>query len=161
MLYGDPLTDAAKTLLCRPGGPTYVTDFMRQFATLDLYDRVKGDMLVTGILRRVSRRRFRWLTRFAWFSNDRYLPSTPTYAVRAKARLRSLAKARNGTDHAAANVDALALAGLVTALGLARYLHLGQPAALHARLANSLHQSYDSTIRDVTNAINPVGRHLR
>jgi len=164
MLYGDPLTDAAMTLLCRPDGPTYVTDFIRQFGTLDLYDRVKGDMLVTGILRRVSRRRFRWLTRFTWFAKDRYLPSTPTYAVRAKARLRSLAKSRSGTDRPAANtpnVDALALAGLVTALGLARYLRLGEPAALHARLANSLHQCYDSTIRDITNAINPHGRLAR
>jgi hypothetical protein len=160
-LYGDPITDAAMVLLRRADGPKYVTDFIRRFATPGLYDRVFGDLLATGILRRIRHHRFRW---FARFTKDRYRPDQPTYAVRARARLRSLAKARNGTDRPAANtpdVDALSLAGLVTALGLARYLHLGEPAALHARLANSLHQSYDSTIRDVTNAINPHSRPHR
>jgi hypothetical protein len=58
-------------------------------------------------------------------------------------------------------VQSIALAGLITALGLTRNLHHHDPAALHAKLTNSLYKSYDSTIRDVTNTLNPHGRLAR
>lgn len=157
-LYGDPITDAAMVLLRRASGLKYVTDFIRRFATPGLYDRVFGDLLATGILRRIRHHRFRW---FARFTKDRYRSNQPTYAVRAKARLLKLADPRSQAHDPASNApsaDALSLAGLVTALGLARHLRHPEPAALHARLANALHKSYDSTIRDVASAINPYGR---
>lgn len=150
---GDPLSDAALSLLQRTGGPTYVADFLGKFATPDMYDRVQGDMIARGILRRWTRRRFRF------FRQDTFRATTPVYAVRTRAWLRSLAHPRNTNDQP--HVQTTALAGLVTALGLTRNLYHADSAALHAKLTNTLYRNYDNTIRDVTNTLNPHGHLAR
>jgi len=150
---GDPLADDAMSLLNRTGGPIYVTDFLRKFTTPDLYDRVQGHMIATGILRRFTRRRFRL------FRRDTFRATTPVYAVRTRAWLRSLAHPRDNTTQP--NVQTVALAGLITALGLTRNLYHADSAALHARLTNTLYRSYDNTIREVTNPLNPHGHLAR
>jgi len=152
--YGDPLTDAAMTQLKKTGGPIYVSDFIRQFATLDLYDRVQGDMLAIGVLRRATRRRF------GLFTKDVYLPVKKAYPVRIRTWLRNLAKPRNRMDPHPdfPNMQTVALAGLATALGLTRNLYYPEPGVLHGKLMDLITGTYDSTIRDVHNEINPTNR---
>jgi hypothetical protein len=142
--YGDPLTDAAITLLRRTGGPLYVTDFIRQFATPDLYDRVRGDMLAAGVLRRVPYRRFR----FFW-ERDRYLAIRPEWVVRARAKVRNLP--RNGNEP-----QTVALGSLVAALGLTRNLFHAEPVRLHGKVMDLIRRFYDSTPWDVQAAVNPA-----
>jgi hypothetical protein len=154
--YGDPLTDAAMTLLKRTGGAIYVTDFIRRFATLDLYDRVRGDMLAIGVLYRTTRRRF------GLFTKDRYLPVKKAWAVQARAKLRDLPDPRGHEPAPAPDAQTLALAGLATALGLTRNLFDPEPAALHGRLMDIISLTYDNTVRDVQAAINSANRrHVR
>jgi hypothetical protein len=154
--YGDPLTDAAINLLKRTGGPTYVTDFIRQFATLDLYDRVRGDMLAAGVLHRTTYRRF-WI----FGKRDRYLAVKPDWAVRARTKVRNLPNPRNRTDPIPdfPDMQTVALAALVAALGLTRNLFHPEPAQLHGTLMDMIARMYDSTTRDVQAAINPSSRH--
>jgi hypothetical protein len=154
-LYGDPLTDAAMTLLKRTGGATYASDFIRQFATPDLYDRVRGDMLATGVLHRDPRR---WLR---IFRRDVYLPVKRAYPVKVRTWLRDFASSRRpgDPDLYGLEVQTAALAGLVTALGLTRHLFHADPARLHGDLMDIITGLYDSTIRDVHAATNPNGRH--
>ncbi|HEX6075000.1 MAG TPA: GPP34 family phosphoprotein [Micromonosporaceae bacterium] len=157
--YGDPLTDAAINLLKRTGGPTYVTDFIREFASLNLYDRVRGDLLATGVLHRTTYRRFGMLRK-----KDRYLAVKPDWAVRARTRLRKLPNPRNRTDPIPdfADMQSVALAALVTGLGLTRNLFHPEPAQLHARLMDMITRLYDDTTRDVQAAITPANRrHVR
>jgi hypothetical protein len=156
--YGDPLTDAAISLLNRTGGPTYVTDFIRAFATLDLYDRVRGDLLALGVLRRTTRRRF------GLFRKDTYLAVKKAWAVRARTKLRDLPNPRSSTAPVTEfpDMQTVALAGLVTALGLTRNLFHSDPGVLHDKLMNFISRTYDSTVRDVHAAINPAKRrHVR
>ena len=146
--YGDPFTDAAITLLRRTGGPTYVTDFIRQFATLDLYDRVRGNMIAAAVLRRTTYRMFR----FFW-QRDRYLAVRPEWVVRTRAKVRSLP--RNGSE-SSPDMQTVALASLVTALGLTRNLFHAEPVRLHGKVMDMIRRFYDSTPWDVQAAINPA-----
>lgn len=148
--YGDPLTDAAITLLRRTGGALYVTDFLRQFATLDLYDRVRGDMIAAGVLRRVPYRRFRFFR-----LRDRYLAVRPEWVVRARAKVRYLADPRSRTE-SSPDMQTVALASLVTALGLTRNLFHAEPVRLHGKVMDMIRRFYDSTPWDVQTAINPA-----
>ncbi|HEX2416994.1 MAG TPA: GPP34 family phosphoprotein [Micromonosporaceae bacterium] len=153
-MWGDPLTDTAMSLLMRMGGATYVSDFIREFASLDLYDRVRGDMLAIGVLRRVTRR---W---FGLFRRDTYLPTKKAYPVKVRTWLRDLAVPRDHTDPnpELPHMQTVALAGLVTALGLTRNLFHSDPAWLHTRLMDIIGRLYDNTVRDVHAAINPARR---
>jgi len=153
--YGDPLTDAAITLLNRTGGPLHVTDFIRQFATLDLYDRVKGDMIATGVLHRTTHRRFGFLG-----TTDRHLAVKPFWAVRARTKIRDLATPRDRTAPIPdfPDLQTVALTALVTALGLTRNLFHTEPGVLHGRLMDIITGLHNSTARDVHAAITPANR---
>jgi hypothetical protein len=48
----------AISILWDMGSQARVTDFVKQFAAMDLYERVRADMVVTGVLQRTTRRRF-------------------------------------------------------------------------------------------------------
>jgi hypothetical protein len=152
--YGDPLTDAAINLLKRTGGPTYVTDFIREFATLDLYDRVRGDLLALGVLYRTTYRRF------GLFRRERYLAVKQDWAVRARTQVRNLLRPRRRTDPIPdfPELQTVALAGLIAGLGLARNLDHSEPAQLHRSLMDMISRLYDNTVRDVQAAITPANR---
>ncbi|HEX2416894.1 MAG TPA: GPP34 family phosphoprotein [Micromonosporaceae bacterium] len=157
--YGDPLTDAAITLLNRTGGPLHVTDFIRQFATLDLYDQVKGDMLATRVLRRTTYRKF-----WPFGKKDRYLAVRPFWAVQARTKVRDLAVPRKRNDPTPdfPDLQTIALTALVTALGLTRNLFHTEPGVLHGRLMDIITGLHSSTARDVHAAITPTNRrHVR
>jgi hypothetical protein len=148
-LYGDPLTDQAMTLLRRTGGRLQVTDFIRKFATPDLYDRVQGDMLATGVLKRVINRRF------GLFRRETYQPVEKAYPIQARSKVRALPKPRhpNDPDLELPDMQTVALSGLVAALGLARHMYHPEPAILHSQLMDLIDRLYDNTIRDVVAAI--------
>jgi hypothetical protein len=84
---GDPIIDTALRLLWNLGGTPKISDFVRQFAATNLYDRVRGQMIATGILRRATRRRFRF------FRAETYLSSHPRFPVRARTGVRNLDRA--------------------------------------------------------------------
>ncbi|HEX2419685.1 MAG TPA: GPP34 family phosphoprotein [Micromonosporaceae bacterium] len=150
--YGDPLTDRAMKLIRTTGGRFYAAEFIRQFATPDLYDRVQGDMLATGVLKREVRRRPRG-----------HLGRRP-YPIQIRSKVRDLANPRHPDDSGfeLPDMQTVALSGLVAALGLARHTYHSEAAQLHGTLMDLVHRLYDNTIRDVVAAINPASRrHAR
>jgi hypothetical protein len=140
---GDPIIDAALRLLWNLGGTPRISDFVRQFAATNLYDRVRGQMIATGILRRATRRRFRF------FRAETYLSSHPRFPVRARTGVRNL------TGQAQPRQHDIALAGLVTGLGLTRYLYPPDmsPAELQRRLAEILRSQH--SVREVAGSVTP------
>ncbi|HEX2417019.1 MAG TPA: GPP34 family phosphoprotein [Micromonosporaceae bacterium] len=151
-LYGEPITDAAMTLLRRTGGALRVSDFIAAFATPDLYDRIQGDMLATGILKRETHRRF------GLFRREKYLPTKKAHPVRARTKIRDLPEPRHPDDPhlELPDLQTIALAGVVAALGLARHMYHPEPATLHKKLMDLIHRLHDNTVRDVAAAINPT-----
>jgi hypothetical protein len=148
-LSGDPLTDAALRVVWRNGGVMRVREFIREFATPDLYDRVRAYLVASGILRRETRRR--WL----FFRNEVYLPTHHRLSVRARSSVRDLV---DNPRQASADDDyqTHALAGLVVGLGLTRYVSLGMsPAELQQKLIDQLATLRDPAIRDAVAAVAP------
>jgi hypothetical protein len=47
---GDPIADAALGMLWRSGTIGYVGEFLREFATPDLYERARAYLVATGLL---------------------------------------------------------------------------------------------------------------
>jgi hypothetical protein len=109
---GDTINDAALTLLWKLGGTVNTHQFIEQFATTNLYEQVRDHLTTTGILHTITRRRF-WLLR-----TQTRLPADATHTVRARMRIRDVARLYKP------HPQDTALAALVTALGLARHLHL-------------------------------------
>jgi hypothetical protein len=147
---GDPLADSVLATLWRTGGGVRIDDFITQLAATGLYDRVQADMIASGILRRTTRRRF-W-----FFTTDVCRTAHTAYPVRVRFRLRQLAgRPRPGVTEPALDPRPVALAGLVTALGLTRYLYPPDTTLSHLyeRLRGHVEDQTDPTIRDVTTAI--------
>jgi len=148
-LYGDPIDDAAMKQLRTTGGPLRVRDFIRAFATPDLYDRIKGDMIATGVLKREIH--YKW----GFIRTERYVPTKDAYPIQARSKIRDLFNPRHPNDPGLQlpNLQTIALAGVTAALGLARHLYHPQPGLLHKQLMNLIHRLHDNTIRNVTNTI--------
>jgi hypothetical protein len=148
-LTGDPLTDAALRVIWRNGGVLHVRQFVREFATPDLSDRVRAYLVASGTLRRKTRRR--WLL----FRSEGHVPTHTKLSVRARSSVRDVV---NDSRHPQTDDDhrTHALAGLVTALGLTRYLPpLGTTTAaeLDQGILDLLARWRDPAIRDVTAAV--------
>jgi hypothetical protein len=118
---GDPLKDAALAMLWHSSFPR-VHEFIRAFATTDLYERVRGDMIATGILRRTGRRGF-------FRRADRYTAVREDQPVRARTRVRDLATSdtattrhHHATRHDLSDLHDIALTALVARAGLVRRL---------------------------------------
>jgi hypothetical protein len=89
-------------------------------------------------------------------SDRSYTAADPEYSVRARARVRHLAtRRRRVIGKHKPEQYALALAGLVTALGLTPYLYPPDMSAtaLHQKLSDLVYGLQDPTIRDVTTAV--------
>jgi hypothetical protein len=140
---GDAVNDAALVLLWRLGGTVATHRFIEEFATTDLYERVRDHLVATGILRAVTRRRF-WI-----FRTETHLPARATYLVRARARIRDVARLYRP------HPQDVTLATLVTALGLTPYLHFTDRSTVgvHLRLAELIGPQHP--IHDITNTIRP------
>ncbi|HEX6077560.1 MAG TPA: GPP34 family phosphoprotein [Micromonosporaceae bacterium] len=146
---GDPLLDNAISILWDMGSQARVTDFVKRFATTDLCERVRADMVVTGVLRRTTRRRFRL------FRRDTYLAVDHRTPIRVRTRLRD-----NITDQAdnpgeQPDYRTLAQAALVAALGLAGRLAPSDSTGLRHRINHLVSSRPDPAIRDVAAAVSP------
>jgi hypothetical protein len=146
---GDPLLDNAISILWDMGSQARVTDFVKRFATTDLYERVRADMVVTGVLRRATRRRFRL------FRRDTYLAVDHRTPIRVRTRLRD-----NITDQAdnpgeQPDYRTLAQAALVAALGLAGRVAPSDSTGLRHRINHLIGSRPDPAIRDVAAAVSP------
>jgi hypothetical protein len=140
---GDTINDAALTLLWRLGGTVSAHRFIEEFATTNLYEQVRDHLTTTGILHTITRRRF-------WFFRAlAHLPAQASHTVRARMRIRDVARLYKP------HPQDLALAALVTALGLARHLHLPDRsvAGVFLRLTELLPPKHP--IHEVTRTIAP------
>jgi hypothetical protein len=154
---GDPLLDSALDLLSRLSAPR-IHDFIQAFTRSGgLYEKVRGDMTASGVLRTSIRRRL-------FSRREVYTATDPELPVRIRARIRRLV-----TETTVVPIDRNrpaqylpALAGLVTALGLTRNLSSSDITArtLHTELNRLVNGLPDPTIRDVMAAMFPGGRHL-
>jgi hypothetical protein len=148
---GDPLADSVLAVLCRTATPQVHT-IVRDLAATGLYDRVAGDMIAAGILRRRVRRWWFGLSR-----RDGYQPVAESFAVRVRNRLRDLVTGtprlgewQAGEQHERHDT---ALAGLVLVLGLMRHLYSGlEPARLRQVLIDLVNNRPGQSIRDVAAA---------
>jgi hypothetical protein len=138
---GDTINDAALTLLWRMGGTVNTHQFIEEFATTDLYQQVRDHLTTTGILHTTTRRRY-WIIR-----TQTHLPANATHTVRARMRIRDVARLYKP------HPQDTALAALVTTLGLARHLHLPDRSVtgVFLRLAELLPPKHP--IHDITNTI--------
>ena len=140
---GDAINDAALTLLWRMGGTVDTHRFIEEFATTGLYEQVRDHLVATGILHTVTRRRY-WI-----FRTETHLPVNASHTVRARMRIRDVARLYKP------HPQDIALATLVTTLGLTPYLHLPDTSVtgVHLRLAELVGPEHP--LRDVTSAIRP------
>lgn len=142
---GDPINDTALTMLRRTGVPN-VADFVKRFATTDLYERVRGDLIATGTIRRTNRRRFGFRFRETHRTADPALPFRVRAAIRDAITLHE-------PEHP--DYRTIARAALVAAGGLTAYLYpTGTPVHRHRqRLHTVIHNQPDTTISHITDAI--------
>ncbi|HEX2419836.1 MAG TPA: GPP34 family phosphoprotein, partial [Micromonosporaceae bacterium] len=131
------------TLLWRMGGTVDTHRFIEEFATTDLYQQVRAHLVASGILRGVTRRRF-W-----FFRTLTHLPARATCPVRARMRIRDVARLYRP------HPQDVALAALVTALGLAPHLNLPDTSVtgVYLRLVELVRPEHP--LRHVTSAIRP------
>jgi hypothetical protein len=108
----DPIHDAAIGLLWRLGGTVNIKQFIEQFATTNLYEAVRDHLTDSGILRRFYRRRF------LFFRTEHRRPRLASYPVRARARIRDVARLLQPRPRDTT------LTALVVALGLTPYVRL-------------------------------------
>jgi hypothetical protein len=151
---GDPLSDLALTEIWNTGTPLRVRDFVRRFAGLvELHERVRAHMVSAGVIRRT------WQRRFWFFKTERYVPVDPAEPVRLRTRIRKLANRdqRDTIGHATvAETRLVALAAVVTALGMTRHLKPPEmsPAQLQQRLERLIRTFEDPTVQEAAAAIN-------
>jgi hypothetical protein len=151
---GDPLADAALASLRHAGYAVrrheQLRTWLRQFAATDLYERVRANMVTVGVLRRTNRRRY-GLTR-----TDAYTAADGAWAVRARARIRSVVHVRQqpGTPAQPPDPQCGALCGLVDVLELADCLYAPDltTTALR-RCLRRVADEYDPAIREVLAAV--------
>lgn len=145
---GDPLTDTALDEILRSGPTFRVKDFIRRFATPELYERIQGDMIASRVIKRAKRRRF------LFFRRQTHVPVHEKTSVRARNKVRDLVEnPPPGLDRF--DPQSMALACLVTALGLTRNLYSPKtdPVELHRYLNDLLATYGDPTIHEVTAAL--------
>ncbi len=140
---GDHINDAALVLLWRMGGTVNTQQFIHQFAATNLYEQVRDHLTHNRILHRSTRRRF-W-----FFTKEIRRPRNAAYPVKARARIRNVA-----TLHQPRTKD-IALAALVTALGLTPYLHFLSNSTGGVRIQLAEHIGPEHPIHDITKAIAP------
>jgi len=140
---GDSINDSALVLLWRMGGTVDTRRFLQEFATTDLYHQVRHHLITTRILRAFTRRRF-W-----FFRTLAHRPNLASHPVRARARIRDVARLYR-PHH-----KDTTLAALVTALGLTPYFSFidYSTGGVQVRLAELIGPQHP--IHDIAKAIRP------
>jgi hypothetical protein len=139
----DPIHDTAIGLLWRLGGTVNIKHFIEQFATTNLYEAVRDHLTDTGILRRFYRRRF------LFFRTEHHRPRLASHPVRARARIRDVARLLQPHPRDTT------LTALVIALGLTPHARLidYSVSGLHIQLDE--HIGTQHPIHNITKAIAP------
>ncbi len=140
---GDHINDTAIRLLWRMGGTVTTNRFINDLANTDLYDQVRDHLTTTGILRAYTQRRF-W-----FFKTEMRTPRSAVYPVKARARIRNVARLYQP------RLKDTALAALVTALGLSPYLHFITESTGGVRIQLAEHLAPEHPIHDITKIITP------
>lgn len=157
----DPLSEAAlATIRHTTHGtppPDHLRTWLRTFASTDLYERARANMVTVGVLRRSSRRRYGGLVK-----TDTYLPVHDSWAIRVRSQIRTIVHGYEHPDQPGREMpdyQCVALCGLLDVLELAPFLY--QPAASDHQLRQMLrhivrhHQqrTKDPTISHVITAV--------
>ncbi len=139
----DPIHDAALGLLWRLGGTVRTQRFINEFATTDLYEQIRDQLVAQRILRATTRRRF-W-----FFRTQIYSPILASHPVQARGRIRNVARLYKP------HIRDLTLTALVTALGLTPHVRLAgySVSGVFLRLAESIEPQ--DPLNDITNVIAP------
>ncbi len=139
----DHINDSALALLWRLGGTVTTNRFINELAATNLYEQVRDHLTTTGILRRFRRRRF-W-----FFRTEHRIPRSAVHPVKARARIRNVARLYQP------RLKDTALAALVTALGLTPYLHFINESTGGVRIQLAEHLAPEHPIHDITKIITP------
>lgn len=149
---GDPVTDSALRMLWRNGGTMTVRDVIRELTATGMYERVRADLIASGLVHRVTYRKW------GLFRRECYKAVHRSYAVRVRTRIRELADTywQNREQGRYPQPHIVALGVLATLAGLARRLYPPDVSTNHLRhrLAQITEQHPDPAIRDVVAAIN-------
>jgi hypothetical protein len=140
---GDSINDSALLLLWRMGGTVNTRRFINEFAATNLYEQVRDHLIANRILHTTTRRRL-W-----FFKKEIRRPRNAAYPVKARARIRNVA-----TLYRPHTKD-IALAALITALGLTPYIHFINHSTGGIRIQLAEHIGPRHPIHDVTRAIRP------
>ncbi len=140
---GDHINDSALVLLWRMGGTVNTRRFIHEFAATNLYEQVRDHLTHNRILHRTTRRRF-W-----FFKTETRRPRLASYPVKARARIRNVA-----TLHQPHTKD-IALAALITALGLTAHIHFLNHSTGGVQIQLAEHIGPRHPIHDVARAIRP------
>ncbi|HEX6076915.1 MAG TPA: GPP34 family phosphoprotein [Micromonosporaceae bacterium] len=153
---GDPVTDSALRMLWRNGGTMTVREFIGRLTDTGMYERVRADLIASGMVHRVTYRKW------GLFRRERYKVIHKSYAVRIRTRIRELADTywqdRERGRYPQSRIAGLAV--LVTLVGLARRLFPQDVSTNHVRhrLAQITEQYPDPAVRDVVAAFNRRNR---
>ena len=125
-----------------------MNDFIHHYATPDLHERTRADLIATGLLRRTTHKKF------GLFHRENHQPVDEAHPYQIRGTIRRAA-ANYQTDNP--NHRTLTQAALITALELAPHLYpTDMPTS---RLQERFHHITTSppahTINDVATAINP------
>jgi hypothetical protein len=116
---GDPVTDSALRMLWQNGGTMTVRDAIGRLTATGMYERVRADLIASGLVHRVTYRKWGLLRR------ERYKAIHTSYAVRVRTRIRQLADTywpdRERGHYPQPHIVAQAV--LATLAGLARRLY--------------------------------------
>ncbi len=140
---GDHINDSALVLLWKLGGTVTTNRFINELANTDLYEAARDHLTTTGILRAFTRRRF-W-----FFRTEMRIPRSAVYPVKARARIRNVARLYQP------RLKDTALAALVTALGLTPYLHFINESTGGVRIQLAELLAPQHPIHDITKIITP------
>ncbi len=123
-LLNSALTAVEHTVRAQPDADQLRT-WLRGFADTDVCDRVRANMIITGLLRRTRLRRFAGLVK-----TETHLPVHERYPARVRAHIRDAIAyhhRRNGYRPTAPDDQTVALCGLTAALELAEFVYTSLP----------------------------------
>ncbi len=140
---GDPINDSALMLLWRLGGTVNTQRFINEFAATNLYEQVRDHLIATRILHPYTRRRF-------WFIRTQaHRPRLASHTVQARARIHNVATLYHP------HTKDIALAALITALGLTPYFHFINHSTGGIQIQLAEHIDPRHPIHDITKIITP------
>jgi hypothetical protein len=133
------------------GGTMTVSDVIERLTDTGMYERVRADLIASGMVHRVTYRKW------GLFRRERYKAIHNSHAIRIRTRIRDLADTywQEREQGRYPQPRAVGLAALATLAGLARRLFPPDVSTNHIRhrLAQITQEYPDPAIRDVVAAL--------